>query len=136
MYYPPVHVVNILQTFQSVVMRSRWTHHTSKYWPCSYTTGNWLEIPWATYLANKNQDNRCATKRSHIDQIYPSQPKESKQSTNMLLVCKVVFQIFLPSICSFLLRLHCPVCKLYDTKKLWKINSPWIILRLKLSNGS
>lgn len=39
MYYPQVHVVNILQTFQSVIMRSRWAHHTSKYWPSSWCRG-------------------------------------------------------------------------------------------------
>lgn len=105
MYYPHVHVVNILQTFQSVIMRSRWTHHTSKYWPCSWCRGELSRnILGSIFCQHKNQRQLqvYATKRSHI--VWPNLSipvKRIKQSTKMLLVCKAVFQFFLPSICSF-----------------------------------
>lgn len=61
MYYPHVHVVNILQTFQSVIMRSRWAHHTSKYWPSSWCRGELTrKLSWAAYFANiKNHWDNC-----------------------------------------------------------------------------
>lgn len=108
MYYPQVHVVNILQTFQSVIMRSRWTHHTSKYWPSSWCRGELTrKLSWAAYFTNikKPRQLHAGKQQKEVilyDQIYPSQSKESKQSTKMLLVCKALFLIFLPSICSFL----------------------------------
>lgn len=109
MYYPHVHVVNILQTFQSVIMRSRWTHHTSKYWPSSWCRGELtrkLSCMGSIFCQHKKpRQLHAGTQQKEVilyDQIYPSQSKESKQSTKMLLVCKAVFLIFLPSICSFL----------------------------------
>lgn len=89
MYYPHVHVVNILQTFQSVIMRSRWTHHTSKYWPSSWCRGGELtrKLSWAEYFANiKNQDNcmqvhnkeksYCMTKFIHPSQKNPNKAQK------------------------------------------------------------
>lgn len=73
MYYPHVHVVNILQTFQSVIMRSRWTHHTSKYWPCSWCRGELSRnILGSIFCQHKNQRQLqvYATKRSHI--VWPN----------------------------------------------------------------
>lgn len=102
MYYPHVHVVNILQTFQSVIMRSRWTHHTSKYWPSSWCRGELTrKLSWAAYFANiKNQDN-CMQVHNKKKSYCMTKFIHPKQSTKMLLVCKAVFLIFLPSICSF-----------------------------------
>lgn len=88
MYYPQVHVVNILQTFQSVIMRSRWTHHTSKYWPSSWCRGELTrKLSWAAYFANiKNQDNcmqvhnkkksYCMTKFIHPSQKNPNKAQK------------------------------------------------------------
>lgn len=88
MYYPQVHVVNILQTFQSVIMRSRWAHHTSKYWPSSWCRGELTrKLSWAAYFANiKNQDNcmqvhnkkksYCMTKFIHPSQKNPNKAQK------------------------------------------------------------
>lgn len=92
MYYPPVHVVNILQTFQSIIMKSRWTHHTSKYWPCSYcTAGNWQEIPWAAYLANKKPHKTTSMQQKEIilyNQVYPSQQRNPNKHKICCLYAK------------------------------------------------